>query len=137
MNTERAMTPAEQHGFDLYERFVDEARLHLRLIEDPKITNVQRSAQAQRMMKADKAWRDAWTALILAPTPEQLRIESGRLFAEGLVLFTLVAGFVGLFLPDLLNSFWPLAITFVVCAALGGWSVHYLGRLGHHIGRRL
>jgi hypothetical protein len=137
MFTDSPMTPAEQRAFDLYENWVAEARMHARIVQDPKVTNVQRSAHAHRMLAADKAWQNAWKALLVEPTPEALRIESGRLTCEGLLLVSLVTGFVGLFLPDLLDSFWPLAVTFVVCAALGGWSVHFLGRLGRHLGKRL
>lgn len=102
-------------------------------MSDPALHRTQRMATHTQAQDAYQRF----VALFVAPTPEELRLESGRLFAEGFGLLMLVCGFVALFLPDLLASFWPLAITFTVCAGLGGWAVHYLGRLGRHIGRRM
>lgn len=133
MNVATATVTREQQMLAAWNDYADRATAAREAFDNPRLTLHQKMDVHKAAITAHQRFQ----TLFLAPTPVDLADESRKLNVEGFALLALVLGFVGLFLPDMINSFWPLAITFVVCAALGGWSVHYLGRLGHHIGRRV
>lgn len=133
MFTDSPMTSHEDRLLDAWDDYADKRLAAEAAMSDPDLHATQR-------MAFHKLAQDAYQRFMVVfgePTPADLADESRKLTVEGFLLLALVAGFIGLFLPDLEEHFWPLALTFVAIAALGGWSVHYLGRLGRHIGRRM
>lgn len=136
MFADSPMTAAEEAVEIAFEALAAEQRHFAHLYATPGADPAALRKQIHRSIEAEKQFKAAFAALI-APTPPDLEQEAARLGAEGTALFIAVMAFVGLFLPDLRARFWSLAITFTTIAALGGWSVHYLGRLGQHIGRRM
>lgn len=90
-----------------------------------------------RTFRAAQVAHEKFNRLFLEPTPAELEAESMKLTVEAFGLGALLMGFVGVFLPDLEANFSPLAITLLITAGLGGWTIHFLRRLAKHIGRRL
>lgn len=104
------------------------------LLRDPQVDRDVLRNQLSRVGAAERVFKDRFSGALSPPVTESER-EHGRLACEGVLLFSLLAAFVGLFLPDLIATFWPLALTFSTAAILGGWLVHFAGRLAAFLGR--
>lgn len=129
------MTPAQDAADFAFEALAAEQRHFSHLFATPGVDPKALREQLYRSIEAEKRFK-ALFAVLSDPTPPDLKQEAARLGAEGTALFIAVLAFAGLFLPNLLANFWPLAVAFAGVAALGGWSIHYLSRLRQHIGRR-
>jgi hypothetical protein len=130
------MTPQEEVATAAWDDYALAAQRAQAAWGDSRYTSNDRRRMHERVIDAQARFADAYR-LLHEPTPEPLRLESGRLYAEGVALLSLIGLFVVLFLPDLEEHFWPLMIAIAGIASLGGWTTHYCGRLGRHLGRRL
>ncbi len=127
------MMPAEDAATVAWNEYAEAAQAAQAVWADPATTIGERSAAHQRAITAHELFKSAF----LAPTPPNLTHDRNRLACEGAMLVIALAAFIGLFLPDLEATFWPLALTFAAVSLLGAWLHRFTSRLAAHLGRRL
>lgn len=129
-----ASVPIDDAADIAFEQFSAEQVRLADLMRDPHVDRDLLRDQISRAAAAERVFKDRFSGTHLPAVAEHERAH-GRLACEGVLLVSLLAAFVGLFLPDLIATFWPLALTFAAAAALGGWLVHFAGRLAAFLGR--
>ncbi|HEX2594784.1 MAG TPA: hypothetical protein VHL34_24990 [Rhizomicrobium sp.] len=133
----RYATPLEEAALTAWDEYALASQRELKSLGDDKCTDGDREILAAQTAAAHGRFLDAYR-LLNEPTPEPLRIESGRLCAEGLALLAATGWAVILLVPAIFELHaWTVLAALIVAAGLGAWTVRYLGRLGQHIGRRL
>ncbi|WBO22296.1 hypothetical protein [Sphingomonas abietis] len=135
MFTDSPMTPQEEAADIAWENYAAAVTEFSRQVKAGEAHDRLRT-QHEATMQAETRWKRAYAA-ITEPTPPTMQVESGRLTCEAFLLLSAIGAFVAFFLPGLGANFWPVVITFAVVAALGGWSFHFLSRLGSYLGGRL
>ena len=106
MDQDEPMTPAEGQAFVAHEAFAAEARRHATMLADPGRTAVERSAQAHRVLAAERRWKQAaeiWRAAS-EPTPQAAISERNQLASEGGWLLCAWIAVYGILLPALVVS---------------------------------
>ncbi len=129
-----ATVPVDDAADIAFEQFSAEQVRLADLMRDPHVDRDVLRDQLSRAAAAERLFKDRFSGTG-SPMVTLREREDGRLACEGVLLISLLVAFVGLFLPDLIATFWPLALTFAAVAGLGGWSVHFAGRLAAFLRR--
>jgi hypothetical protein len=151
MLTDSPMTPQEEVATAAWDTYAAAAQMAQAAWCDNRYTSADRRRMHERVLDAQERFAEAYRVLrepveavadtaitlLVEPTPEPLRMESGRLCAEGFALLAVIGWAVILLVPAVFEHAWMLLAALAAAAALAGWAGHYLGRLGRHLGRRL